>query len=62
MRWINISTLAVAAISPAPGQAFVPTLRKKAVHSNSNLYMAIAKNGAEKAQVKSSDFQVVDPL
>ncbi|KAL3789459.1 hypothetical protein ACHAWO_002788 [Cyclotella atomus] len=62
MRWINISTLAVAAISPAPGQAFVPTLRNKAVHSNSNLYMAIAKNGAEKAQVKSSDFQVVDPL
>jgi hypothetical protein len=40
----------------------VPTLRNKAVHSNSNLYMAIAKNGAEKAQVKSSDFQVVDPL
>jgi hypothetical protein len=61
MRWINnLGILAIAAISP--GRAFMPTIRNKAVQSNSKLCMAVAKSGAERAQVKSSDFQVVDPL
>jgi hypothetical protein len=59
MRYINPSL--VASLVFAPANAFIHTVRDNEVHRYADK-LNMAASGAEKAQVKSSDFQVVDPL
>ena len=62
MRSINVGSgvLAIIIIAFTPCHAFVTTV--KVVHGHALEMAAGASSDVEKAQIKSSDFQAVDPL
>lgn len=59
--WCTNSLGVLAIFAAAPGQSFVPVLNKLRHDGKLNVVTG-STNSAEKAQIKSSDFQAVDPL